>query len=261
MFPRLFSGCTQSVHALPVPDHPSPRQQMSTASVDTTGFFEDSSHASADSIHFLRSNTMRLQPVTFTSQKIFLSLAAFRVLNALCLQTFFQPDEYFQSLEPAWQIVFGGDSGAWITWVSSSYEESSVCRCLHCQWQEWNFELRSSLHPVLFAVVYYIASSVSWLLHLSPLLSANFLIAAPKVTQAVIAAVGDYYTWKLAGRIYRPDSIVCWTTVRREKKFLHPIIVLQRFSVLISHSLRLQFSVPGSGFVLRERSRIALRHR
>lgn len=80
-------------------------------------------------------------------------------------------------------------------------------------WQEWNFELRSSLHPFLFAVVYYITSSITWVLHLSPLLTANFLIAAPKVTQAVIAAVGDYYTWKLAGRIYRPDSVVTWTTV------------------------------------------------
>jgi hypothetical protein len=34
------------------------------------------------------------------------------------VKTFFQPDEYFQSLEPAWQIAFGEDQGAWITWVS-----------------------------------------------------------------------------------------------------------------------------------------------
>ena len=42
----------------------------------------------------------------------------FRSINALNLKTFFQPDEYFQSLEPAWQMAFGKDAGAWITWVS-----------------------------------------------------------------------------------------------------------------------------------------------
>ena len=44
-------------------------------------------------------------------------LVAFRILNALSVKTFFQPDEFFQSLEPAWEIAFGKDSGAWITWV------------------------------------------------------------------------------------------------------------------------------------------------
>lgn len=45
-------------------------------------------------------------------------LVALRITNALSIKTFFQPDEYFQSLEPAWQIAFGAESGAWITWVS-----------------------------------------------------------------------------------------------------------------------------------------------
>jgi phosphatidylinositol glycan class B len=53
-----------------------------------------------------------------TLQNVLLFLVAFRVLNALCVRTFFQPDEFFQSLEPAWQVAFGKDSGAWITWVS-----------------------------------------------------------------------------------------------------------------------------------------------
>lgn len=49
---------------------------------------------------------------------IFLYLVAFRLVNALTVRTFFQPDEFFQSLEPAWQIAFGKDQGAWLTWVS-----------------------------------------------------------------------------------------------------------------------------------------------
>jgi GPI mannosyltransferase 3 len=51
-------------------------------------------------------------------QDILLFLVGFRLLNALIVRTFFQPDEYYQSLEPAWQMIFGESSGAWITWVS-----------------------------------------------------------------------------------------------------------------------------------------------
>lgn len=41
-----------------------------------------------------------------------------RLVNAWCLATFFQPDEFFQALEPAWRLAFGPGSGAWLTWVS-----------------------------------------------------------------------------------------------------------------------------------------------
>lgn len=51
------------------------------------------------------------------TQNVLVLLLAFRIVNALTLNTFFQPDEYFQSLEPAWQLAFGPSSGAWMTWV------------------------------------------------------------------------------------------------------------------------------------------------
>lgn len=62
-----------------------------------------------------------------TEVKVLYFLLAFRVCNALVLETFFQPDEYFQSLEPAWAIAFGADSGAWITWVRQPIWVSSAC--------------------------------------------------------------------------------------------------------------------------------------
>lgn len=43
-----------------------------------------------------------------------------RLTNAWWLGTFFQPDEYFQALEPAWNLAFGERSGAWLTWVCFS---------------------------------------------------------------------------------------------------------------------------------------------
>jgi GPI mannosyltransferase 3 len=52
-----------------------------------------------------------------SGRDVLLFLITSRLLNALVVQTFFQPDEYFQSLEPAWDLAFGSDAGAWITWV------------------------------------------------------------------------------------------------------------------------------------------------
>ncbi|KAL9007394.1 MAG: hypothetical protein Q9173_007325 [Seirophora scorigena] len=126
-----------------------------------------------------------------TSQEILLFLIAFRILNALSIRTFFQPDEYFQSLEPAWQIAFGPDSGAWITW-------------------EWKNQLRSAIHPALFAGVYWSCVRILELFRMSPWAYEELLIAAPKFTQAVIAALGDYYTWKLAERICGRGSNEAW---------------------------------------------------
>lgn len=68
----------------------------------------------------LRRRTYERAQRAITAQDVLLFLVAFRILNALSIRTFFQPDEYFQSLEPAWQIAFGNNSGAWITWVGFS---------------------------------------------------------------------------------------------------------------------------------------------
>lgn len=51
---------------------------------------------------------------------LFALVLAVRLLDALALRTFFQPDEYFQALEPAWELAFGRGSGAWVTWVCLS---------------------------------------------------------------------------------------------------------------------------------------------
>ncbi|KAL2822114.1 Alg9-like mannosyltransferase family-domain-containing protein [Aspergillus granulosus] len=133
-------------------------------------------------------------PRDASSSNILLFLIAFRLVNALTVRTFFQPDEFFQSLEPAWKIAFGESQGPWITW-------------------EWKHQLRSSLHPLLFAAVYAVADLLARTLGLSPASRADLLIAAPGVTQAVIAAVGDYYTWKLARYIYGGRRYESWATL------------------------------------------------
>ncbi|KAI5238502.1 hypothetical protein E4T43_07417 [Aureobasidium subglaciale] len=124
---------------------------------------------------------------SFSNANVICFLFAFRICNALLIRTFFQPDEYFQSLEPAWDIAFGHSGGAWITW-------------------EWRERLRSSLHPFLFAVVYRVTAFVAQSLNLEATTKAELLLATPKVLQACFAATTDYFIWELATKAYGKNS-------------------------------------------------------
>ncbi|KAI4739829.1 hypothetical protein E4T50_09715 [Aureobasidium sp. EXF-12298] len=132
--------------------------------------------------------TRKQQPKpTWSGANVLYFLLAFRICNALLIRTFFQPDEYFQSLEPAWDIAFGPFSGAWITW-------------------EWRERLRSSLHPFLFAAIYRTTALFAEYLDLEAATRAELLLAAPKVLQACFAATTDYFIWKLAAKVYGKGS-------------------------------------------------------
>lgn len=60
-----------------------------------------------------------------------LVIVTLRTVNSLTVKTFFQPDEYFQSLEPAWQLAFGAEGRAWITWVCRTRHDPSLCTGLN----------------------------------------------------------------------------------------------------------------------------------
>lgn len=79
--------------------------------------------------------------------------------------------------------------------------------------QEWRHQLRSSIHPLLFAAVYKVADLLAHALRLTPATRADLLVAAPKCAQAVFAALADWYTWKLAGLVYGRRSREAWVTV------------------------------------------------
>ena len=80
--------------------------------------------------------------------------------------------------------------------------------------KEWKNHLRSAIHPTLFAIVYKFASGLSRILRLPPTYRADVLVAAPKFAQAIIAALGNYYTWKLGERTYGVGSNEAWAAVR-----------------------------------------------
>ena len=90
-------------------------------------------------------------------------LILLRLINAFTVNTFFQPDEYFQSLEPAHQFAFGyGD----LTW-------------------EWIDQLRSFNYPFMF----YLSFKLSDLLGFGDV----GVLLIPKIFQGVVSAISEFY--------------------------------------------------------------------
>ena len=90
---------------------------------------------------------------------IFIACAVFRVFNAFAVRTYFNADEFWQSLEVAHRMVFGY---GYVTW-------------------EWTRGLRGFTHPLIFAAVYKVAAMLG-------LDSVPVLVWSPRVVQALIAA-------------------------------------------------------------------------
>lgn len=92
-----------------------------------------------------------------------------RLINAFSIKTFFQPDEYYQSLEPAHRYVFGYGYETW----------------------EWKYGLRSSLHVWIYILTYKLGL-------LLPFLEEVVVAYGPKVTGALLATVSEVYLFKFA---------------------------------------------------------------
>ena len=101
-----------------------------------------------DDLKGLRQRAVKRVKQVSTSQDLLVFLVAFRILNALSIKTFFQPDEFFQSLEPAWEIAFGSDSGAWITWVRETIPQS-INILMPCEGMEEPPSIRYTSCPLL----------------------------------------------------------------------------------------------------------------
>ncbi|SGZ52409.1 CIC11C00000002844 [Sungouiella intermedia] len=116
---------------------------------------------------------------------VFLVSLIIRLFNAFTIRTFFQPDEYFQALEPAHKLVFGY---GYITW-------------------EWTQRLRSALHPLIYAGGYQLMYKV-----LPPSKEDLAVEIAPKLVSSVIAALGDTYTYRFAASYTLNDEVamVAW---------------------------------------------------
>lgn len=61
------------------------------------------------------------------------------------------------------------------------------------------------------------------LLNLPVHIRANVLVAAPTALQAVFAALGDFYTWKLALNVHDRSPTVAAAAVRLAASHLPPL--------------------------------------
>ena len=99
---------------------------------------------------------------------------SFRIANGLVVRTYFSPDEYWQSLEVAYDIVFGTPPDNSLTW-------------------EWlpGARIRGALHPMLFATLYETLRVLG--------LDSRVAVAyGPRVLQGLAAGLADYFTYLLA---------------------------------------------------------------
>ncbi|XP_027069635.2 mannosyltransferase APTG1-like isoform X1 [Coffea arabica] len=116
----------------------------------------------------------------FSLNKVFLACLVTRVVNALLIQTYFNPDEHWQALEVAHKLTFGYG---------------------HLTW-EWNRGIRSYLHPSIFALLYKVLA----FLHLD---TPWFMMKAPRLLQSIFSAVGDLYLYKLS-KILFGEHVARW---------------------------------------------------
>ncbi|RKP21165.1 hypothetical protein ROZALSC1DRAFT_27412 [Rozella allomycis CSF55] len=139
--------------------------------------------------------------------KMFFILFIFRLLNSFLLTTFHVPDEYYQSLEPAHQVVYGN---GYITW-------------------EWVGAIRSSLHPLLYCILYLIQKYF--------IKSNDFVIYGPKILNATFAAMTDYFLYLVAENKYG-KQVANWTV-------FHSVVSWWNFYALprsLANSLETLFS-------------------
>ncbi|KAL7420310.1 glycosylphosphatidylinositol anchor biosynthesis [Cryptotrichosporon argae] len=132
-----------------------------------------------------------------------------RALHLLLPQTAFQPDEFYQSLEPAHRLVFGAGHETW-EWrdLPAAAVDDAFAAWLRSRAPGWagawdavvvRGRMRGWIWPGVFAGVYRV-------LQLLELSNTDALVLAPRVVGVLVAALTDYYTARLAARVVGPGA-------------------------------------------------------
>ncbi|OCF59815.1 hypothetical protein L486_02488 [Kwoniella mangroviensis CBS 10435] len=127
--------------------------------------------------------------------KAFILAFLIRTLLTLPLpQTYFQPDEFYQALEPAHNYVFGY---GYLTW-----EWRDLTTPLTGTW--WDIymvggRMRGWIWPGVFVGVYRV-------LQITGLDKTEWIVIAPRLVGILVAALTDYHTYKLASKLIGPGA-------------------------------------------------------
>ena len=156
------------------------------------------------------SNDMKRYLDVFEGQPIllFALLVAFRLLNVMLIRSAFDPDEYWQTLEPAYCTVFGDSlpcnsvhccqlTWEWTRRVSIDHSSSWLQRALNGPVRSYLSVLPTDL---LYRCLRGLALDESWLIARGPMLLQAITVAAPV----------DWLTWYTARHIYDDAAIARW---------------------------------------------------
>ncbi|XP_076825189.1 GPI alpha-1,2-mannosyltransferase 3-like [Clavelina lepadiformis] len=106
-------------------------------------------------------------------------LLILRSVNMMLVRTWFVPDEYWQSLEVAHNMVY---NYGYLTW-------------------EWKVGIRSYLHPLLFSSVYQLTKWAG---------CETCVLYAPRIFQMVVSAVAEWYFYKFV-KSWFSAMVAKWT--------------------------------------------------
>ncbi|ORX34966.1 GPI mannosyltransferase [Kockovaella imperatae] len=123
-----------------------------------------------------------------------------RSISLLLPQTFFQPDEFYQALEPAHHLVFGYGYLTW-EWRDLPGSKSAGISTVQSLWNEAvvGGRMRGWLWPGVFAGLYKV-------LQLTSMDSSELLIIMPRLVGVLVAASTDYATYCLSRKLLGPGS-------------------------------------------------------
>lgn len=132
----------------------------------------------------------RLPSLTFnTLAKLYAITSCYRLLNAYLLQTQFDPDEYWQTLEPAYCLAFSSTRNCAYTWEWTRHETNSDDNS-HSQFTFTSLLQRALNGPVrshvsilptylFYKVVKYLSLDTTYIISHGPVYLNAMIVAAP----------------------------------------------------------------------------------
>mmetsp|Transcript_4571 Transcript_4571/g.6817 ORF Transcript_4571/g.6817 Transcript_4571/m.6817 type:complete len:507 (-) Transcript_4571:969-2489(-) len=147
--------------------------------------------------------------------RLSLLLLSFRAFNGIFVETYFDPDEYWQCLEVAHCLAFGK---CHLTW----------------EWQQ-GVRLRGFAHPFVFGMFYKVCAWLS-------LDSRDVIAYGPRVIGGLFAAIGDMAVYRLGYRLFgQRGGMLClfcnvmnwfyfYTTVRTYSNSMEAVLTVVALS-------------------------------
>ena len=164
---------------------------------------------------------------------IFLSLVGFRIFDGLFVRTYFNPDEFWQSMEVAHNRAFGfvsiaKDLCCFEAFVTINKLNKKITSYGHLTW-EWKDAIRGYTHPFIFTILYQILKVLeidsaelvvkkkkteNWFSQAHFFGFLRFKQWSPRILQSIFAAVADFYLYKLTYRLFG-KSAAKWAVKRK----------------------------------------------